>query len=261
MNTNPSPRLQLWLKLIGLACIVTMLSVATKVLDLQALFQTMLAWVDGLGTWGPIAFIAIYNIATIVFIPGSILTLGGGILFGVGWGSIYVFIAATTGATLAFLIGRYLSRDWVIQQIVGNVKFAAIDQAIAREGFKIVVLTRLSPVFPFNLLNYAFGITNVSLRDYVLGSIGMIPGTILYVYIGSLLGDLAMLGTDMKLSSSAERFWIILNSLGVVATVAVTLYVARIARSALQQTVAVEALSSTDEPKLDEPKLNGGDGP
>ncbi|MCS6813109.1 MAG: TVP38/TMEM64 family protein [Cyanobacteria bacterium] len=256
MTINPSPRSYLWLKLIGLACVVAVLIVAIKVLDLQALFQTMLAWVEGLGAWGPIAFIAIYSMATIMFVPGSLLTLGGGILFGVVWGSVYVFIAATTGATLAFLISRYLVRDWVAKQIAGNVKFAAIDQAIAREGFKVVVLTRLSPLFPFSLLNYAFGITNVSLSDYVLGSISMIPGTFLYVYIGSLLGDLATLGTAINLSPAAERLRIVLNSVGVIATIAVTLYVTSIARSALQQAIAVDTSLSTDEPKL-----NGGDEP
>ncbi len=166
-----------------------------------------------------------------LFIPGSILTLGAGFVFGLFWGSVYVFIGATIGATVAFLIGRYLARDWVVQKIAGNQKFAAIDQAVAKEGLKIVLLTRLSPIFPFNLLNYAFGITGVSLKDYFIGSIGMIPGTILYVYIGSLAGNLAMLGTENQPSNPTLQWG--MRILGLIATVAVTVYITRIAKKAL----------------------------
>src|SRR6202521_826610 len=154
-----------------------------------------LDWIRGLGTLAPVAFIAIYIVACVAFLPGSILTIGAGVIFGVVRGSICVSIAATLGATAAFLVGRYLARDWVSARLEGNAKFKAIDEAVGKEGWKIVLLTRLSPVFPFNLLNYAYGLTSVSLRDYVLASwVGMIPGTILYVYIGSLSGDLAGAG-------------------------------------------------------------------
>ncbi len=115
-----------------------------------------------------IAFIAIYNLATLLFVPGSLLTVKGGCLFGIVWGSVYVLIAATLGAIWAFLLGRYLSRDWVCQKIGKNSQFQAIDRAVMQEGWKIVLLTRLSPIFPFNLLNYAFGVTQVSLKDYIL---------------------------------------------------------------------------------------------
>ena len=161
---------------------------------LQELLQNALTWVESLGSIAPIAFIVLYNVATVLLIPGSLLTLGSGVLFGLVWGSVYVFFAATLGATLAFWLGRTVARDWVSKKISAYPKFAAIDKAVAKEGFKIVFLTRLSPLFPFNLLNYAFGITQVSLKDYVLGSVGMIPGTILYVYIGSLIGSVAQIG-------------------------------------------------------------------
>ena len=116
--------------------------------NLQHLLYSALLWVKTLGYLAPIAFIGIYNIATVLLIPGSILTIGGGVIFGVVWGSIYVLLAATLGATLAFLIGRYLSRDWVSQQLQKYPKFKAIESAVAREGWKIVLLTRLSPLFP-----------------------------------------------------------------------------------------------------------------
>ncbi|WP_263012383.1 TVP38/TMEM64 family protein [Laspinema olomoucense] len=202
---------------------------------MQELFLNTLAWIEGLGVVGGIAFIGIYIAATVAFLPGSILTLGAGVVFGVVLGSVYVLIGATLGAIAAFLVGRYLARGWINQKIEGNQKFGAIDKAVAREGLKIVLLTRLSPIFPFNLLNYAFGITGVSLKDYALGSIGMIPGTVMYVYIGSLAGDLARIGTENQ-PTNATLQWVI-RILGLLATVAVTLYVTRIARQALEEKV------------------------
>jgi uncharacterized membrane protein YdjX (TVP38/TMEM64 family) len=202
----------------------------------QVLLRNALEWVNGLGIFGAIAFIAIYIIATVAFFPGSILTLGAGVVFGVGLGSLYVFIGATLGAAAAFLVGRYLARGWVSQKIAGNVKFRAIDEAVGREGFKIVLLTRLSPVFPFNLLNYAYGVTGVSLKDYILASIGMIPGTILYVYIGSLAGSIATLGTGTQPTANPGLQWGI-RIMGFIATVAVTVYVTRVARKALAEAV------------------------
>jgi uncharacterized membrane protein YdjX (TVP38/TMEM64 family) len=204
---------------------------------LQDILRDSLSWVQGLGAIAPIGFILIYNLATVLFVPGLILTLGGGVLFGLGFGTIYVFIAATLGATIAFWIGRNLARDWVAEKMVDYPKFGAIDAAVAKNGFKIVLLTRLSPLFPFNVLNYAFGITQVSLKDYVLGSIGMIPGTILYVYIGSLIGNIALIGTKNVLDPEAERLQWIAKIIGFIVTIGVTIYITRIAQKALNQTI------------------------
>ena len=198
----------------------------------QNLIRSSLEWVASLGIWGGVAFIGIYILSTIAFLPASLLTLAAGVVFGVVWGSVYVFVGATLGAIAAFLVGRYLVRGWVSKKIAGNEKFTAIDNAVAEEGFKIVLLTRLSPIFPFNLLNYAFGVTGVSLKDYALGSIGMIPGTIMYVYIGSLAGDIAKIGTASQPTDFTLK-WII-NIVGLVATIAVTVFVTRIANKALK---------------------------
>ncbi|WP_239033232.1 TVP38/TMEM64 family protein [Leptothermofonsia sichuanensis] len=200
------------------------------------LLRSALQWIESLGVGGGIAFIAIYIAATVAFLPGSILTLGAGAVFGVLLGAVYVFVGATLGAIAAFLVGRYLARGWISQKIKGNQRFEAIDNAVASEGFKIVLLTRLSPVFPFNLLNYAFGITGVSLKDYALGSIGMIPGTVMYVYIGSLAGDLARIGIDPQPTNPTIQ-WAI-RIIGLIATVAVTIYVTRLARKALADRVS-----------------------
>jgi uncharacterized membrane protein YdjX (TVP38/TMEM64 family) len=202
----------------------------------QEWLRHALQWIDSLGAVGAIAFIFLYIIATVAFLPGSILTLGAGVVFGVVLGSFYVFIGATLGSTAAFLVGRYLARGWVAKKIEGNSKFQAIDQAVGKEGLKIVLLTRLSPVFPFNLLNYAYGITGVYLRDYVIGSVGMIPGTIMYVYIGSLAGSLATIGTEEAQAANPIVQWTI-RIVGLMATVAVTLYVTKIARKALAKEV------------------------
>ncbi|HEY9606641.1 MAG TPA: TVP38/TMEM64 family protein [Allocoleopsis sp.] len=202
----------------------------------QDWLRSALEWINSLGAIGAIAYIALYIIATVAFLPGSIVTLGAGVVFGLVLGSLYVFIGASLGATVAFLIGRYLARDWVFKKIASNEKFRAIDEAVGREGFKIVLLTRLSPVFPFNLLNYAFGVTGVSLKDYVLGFIGMIPGTIMYVYLGSLAGSLAKIGTESQPTNPAIQWTI--RIIGFIATVAVTVYVTRIARKALDAKVS-----------------------
>jgi uncharacterized membrane protein YdjX (TVP38/TMEM64 family) len=201
----------------------------------QEILRNALISVDSLGSLGVIAFIVLYILATIAFLPGSILTLGAGVVFGVFFGSVYVFIGATLGAIAAFLVGRYLARDWVAQKIAENQKFKAIDQAVAREGLKIVLLTRLSPIFPFFLLNYAYGITGVSLKDYAIASVGMIPGTITFVYIGSLAGNLATLGNAPQTVNPVLEWTI--RIIGFLATVAVTLYVTKLARRALDEAV------------------------
>jgi uncharacterized membrane protein YdjX (TVP38/TMEM64 family) len=225
-------RFLLFIRLTILVIFVAFAIIIAKKLNIQKLLHQSLIWVRSFGSFGAIIFIIIYNLATILFIPGSVLTLGGGAIFGVFRGSIYVLIAATIGATFAFLIGRYLSRDRISRLLEKYPKFQAVDRAVGREGFKIVFLTRLSPLFPFNLLNYAFGITQVSIKDYILGSTGMIPGTIMYVYIGSLTTDLAMIG--MESSPANPMLQWSLRIIGFAATIAVSLYVTRIARKALE---------------------------
>jgi uncharacterized membrane protein YdjX (TVP38/TMEM64 family) len=229
-DSRSRARLGLWA---GLAIAVIVIA---RYLGAVELLRATLEWTKGLGPLGPIVFIAIYVAACVLFIPGSILTIGAGVVFGVVRGSIYVSIAATLGATCAFLIGRYLARDWVAAKLEANPKFKAIDLAVAREGWKIVGLTRLSPVFPFNLLNYAFGVTRVSVREYIVASwAGMLPGTVMYVYIGSIAGDLAKASTHG--ASNAPGRWA-LNIVGFGATVAVAIYVARIGAKALREKTA-----------------------
>ena len=189
-------------------------------------------WVKGLGAWGPVVFIAGYVLATVAFVPGVLLTLAAGAIFGLVQGVLYVFVAATLGASAAFLVGRYLARAAVERRIAANPRFAAIDRAVGAEGRKIVFLLRLSPVFPFNLLNYALGLTRVRFADFFLASVGMLPGTVLYVYSGKLIGDVTALASGAAVEKGAAYYAVLV--LGLVATVAVTAFVTRTARRALR---------------------------
>jgi uncharacterized membrane protein YdjX (TVP38/TMEM64 family) len=200
-----------------------------------AFLQNTLQWINSLGSLGGIVFIGIYIIATLAFLPAAILTLGAGVIFGVIWGSLYVFVGATLGAIAAFLVGRYLARGWVKEKISSYKKFANIDKAVSKEGLKIVFLIRLSPLFPFNLLNYALGLTNVSLKDYSLASFGMIPGTIMYVYLGYLAGDLALIGNKNQPDNMIFH-WLI-QIIGLISTIAVTVYVTKIAKKSLEEEI------------------------
>lgn len=215
------------------ALLVATLVTAGKYFHIEMVMRSALEWIAGLGPLAPLIFIGLYIGAAILFIPGAILTVGAGIEFGLVAGTIYVSIGATLGATGAFLIGRYLARSWVAHKLAGDPNFSAIDRAVAKEGWKIVGLARLSPVFPFNLLNYAFGLTDIRLREYFLASwAGMIPGIVMYVYVGTLVGDLTRAGTAT--ATPAPGRWV-LEIVGLIATVAVAVYVTAVARKALRQ--------------------------
>jgi uncharacterized membrane protein YdjX (TVP38/TMEM64 family) len=227
---------RLWF--LSIALTIALLIVATRSAGVQDILRSLLMRIEALGVWGPIAFIATYNLATVLFVPGSVLTLGGGAIFGLWWGTVYVFAASTLGAVFAFLIGRYLYRDRVVKYMETHPKFKALDRAVHREGLKIVFLTRLCPLFPFNLLNYALGITRVSLKDYVLGSSGMIPGTVMYVYSGSLVGSMATICTiDRSENLQAQIANWSINIISLLATCAVTVLISRIAKQALDESI------------------------
>ena len=190
-------------------------------------------WVHALGVWGPIVFIIGYAVAAVAFVPASLLTLAAGAIFGLTAGVVYVFIAATIGSAAAFLVSRYLARGAVERRLARTTKFAAIDRAVGAQGRKIVFLLRLSPVFPFNLLNYGLGLTQVRFTDYVLASVGMLPGTVLYVYYGKLAGDVAVLAGGAAPAKDAGYYAVLV--LGLAATIAVTTVVTRTARRALRE--------------------------
>jgi uncharacterized membrane protein YdjX (TVP38/TMEM64 family) len=219
------------LKILAAVAVLALLLAGGRAL--AASLDAFTTWVQGLGAWGPVAFIAGYVAACVAFVPGAILTLAAGAIFGLGRGVLYVFIGAVLGSSAAFLVARHLARRAIKKRVAGNPKFAAIDQAIAREGLKIVLLLRLSPVFPFNLLNYGLGLTRVSFRDYLFGSIGMIPGTVLYVYYGAALGSLAQIASGARPQGGPAGAAVLV--VGLLATIAVTVVITRAARRALQR--------------------------
>ncbi len=219
------------IKLLGGLGVVAALVAAVVLLPVGEGLASAIAWVEDLGPWGPLAFVGLYVLVCVLALPGAIPTLGAGAVFGVWQGSLLVSVGSTIGATAAFLIGRYLARDAVSRKIAGSRGFSAIDRAVQDEGFKIVALTRLSPLFPFNVLNYAYGVTGVGLKPYVLGSwLGMIPGTVMYVSIGSVVG----LAVEDRERSTTE--WVLFG-VGLLATVAVTVVVTKVARKHLESRV------------------------
>lgn len=228
-----SGRVPGWLRVVAVLVGVAVLYLVGR--QAGDLIPRFAAWVDTLGWWGPAVFAAGYALATVAFVPGSALTLAAGAIFGIVEGVVVVFVGASVGATAAFLVARHLARDWVESKLEGNDRFAAIDRAVGREGLKIVVLLRLSPVFPFNLLNYALGLTRVRLSHYVIACLGMLPGTLLYVYSGKVLGDVAAVAGGAPTQRGAG-YWVVMG-LGLVATVVVTALVTRVARRALREEV------------------------
>lgn len=190
-------------------------------------------WVESLGVWGPAVFVVGYIVAAVAFVPGSILTLAAGAIFGLSKGVAIVFLAAMLGSAAAFLVARYVARPTIERRLAGNTRFAALDRAVGAQGRKIVFLLRLSPVFPFNLLNYALGLTKVRFLDFFIASVGMLPGTLLYVYYGKLAGDVAALAGGSAVAKGPAYYAVLL--LGLVATIVVTTVVTRIARRALQE--------------------------
>ena len=202
---------------------------------LGGLLPSFAAWVQSLGAWGPVVFILGYATAVVALVPAVLLTLAAGAIFGVVWGAVWVFIAAVLGSAAAFLVSRYVARDLVARRLAANPRFAAVDRAVGREGRKIVFLLRLSPLFPFVLLNYALGLTTVRFADYLLAAVGMIPGTILYVYYGKLAGDVAALAGGAPVARG-PGYWLVLG-LGLLASVLVATLVGRTAKRALAEAV------------------------
>jgi len=220
--------------LLGVGVVVGLLS-ASLLLPTREILTSTLEATESLGIWGPILLSGIYVIATVLFLPGSVLTLGAGAILGLLAGYLAVTVGSVLGAALAFTVGRTIGRGWVAEKVAGHAKFRALDEAVAREGFKIVLLTRLSPIFPFNLLNYAYGVTGVSFRDYFLASwLGMISGTLMYVYIGSAAKGLAELATGQVQEGPLQT---VLFFVGLAATVVLTVLITRIARKALNNAI------------------------
>jgi uncharacterized membrane protein YdjX (TVP38/TMEM64 family) len=216
--------------------VLAAVAVAAWLLPLRDWLAAAVTWTANNRDVAGAAFVGLYVLATVCFLPGLPLTLAAGAIFGVTTGSVLVSIGSTLGATAAFFLGRTIGRDWISRRIAAWPRFQAVDRAVESRGFLIVLLTRLSPAFPFFLLNYAYGVTAVRPREYILGSwLGMMPATIAYVYAGSLAASVTQaLSGKVELGVTS---WALLGA-GLVATIAVTVLVTRIARGFLEREIA-----------------------
>ena len=181
---------------------------------------------------GMVAFVPLYALWVTLLLPGVWASMLAGVLYGTWLGSGVVFVGACLGAVVVFLLGRSVLRDWAQRRLQQFPKLQSVERAVSQEGLKLVLLTRLSPAFPFSLLNLAYGLSEVSLRDYSIGLIGILPGTILFCALGALAGDVARFGE--VLGGEADGFTWGLRVVGVLATVAVVWLVSRAARQALK---------------------------
>jgi uncharacterized membrane protein YdjX (TVP38/TMEM64 family) len=218
--------------LVSIALLLLVIAAAVTLI-LNGGLRTALVWTTEHREISWLLFVALYIVATVCLLPGLILTIAAGAIFGLPLGVAAVSVGSVLGATAAFFIGRTQAREWVAAKVAGWEKFRALDAAIQSRGFWIVLLTRLSPAFPFNLLNYAYGLTSVRPRDYIIGSwIGMFPATVLYVYAGTAAANLsqALAGNVSTGDSGRVLLWI-----GLAATVVVAVLVTRLARRELDR--------------------------
>jgi uncharacterized membrane protein YdjX (TVP38/TMEM64 family) len=213
------------------AVVVGTVVAAALLLPVRDMIIGLAASARGWGISGVVVFFAAYVISTVAFLPGSLLTLAAGFVYGPVWGLAIASPASVAGAASAFVLGRTFLREWASRTVGASARTRAIDAAIEREGFKLVLLLRLSPVFPFNVLNYLLSLTRVRFGTFVLASFfGMLPGTAMYVYLGSLAPAAAQLGPSGAAGGTATT---LLYGAGLVATVAVVVTGTRLARRAL----------------------------
>jgi uncharacterized membrane protein YdjX (TVP38/TMEM64 family) len=189
-------------------------------------------WVQSLGPWGPIAFIAGYTLVTVAVMPAFLLTIAAGALWGFWFGLLFAMSGAVSGATCAFLGGRSIFRSIVQRYVNRHPRLLAIDRAVEQEGARLVFLLRLSPAVPFVLLNYVLGVSRITLRDHFIGLCGMVPTAAMYVYAGKVAGDLTALATGAATPKGTAYY--VLLTIGLVATVAATVLVTRAAKRALE---------------------------
>ena len=221
-------------RIVGLIAIVIGLFLAMKFLPVQEWLREFNSWVGGMGVVGIFIFVGVYAVATVLLAPGAVLTIGAGFAFGLWKGFLAVSAGATLGAALAFLVARFVARNKIEAIAKGIDKFRAVDTAIGKQGAKLIFLLRLSPVIPFNLSNYFYGLTAVKFWPYVLASwIGMMPGTLLYVYIGTAGKAAVAAAAGAEAAKHGWQYWTLMG-LGLAATIGVTIWVTKIERNALK---------------------------
>ncbi len=239
-----SDRTRVLLVVVGLG----LLLVAAAVLPVRGWLAALVDAMRALGPAGAVLFALVYALATVAMLPGTPLTLGAGYLYGPWVGSLVVAVGATSGAIAAFWLGRGLLRGSAEARIAAWPRFRALDAALARDGFRVVLLVRLSPVFPFNLVNYGMGLTGVGLLPYAAATfIGMLPAILLITGVGAGLSSIAELEGGADLGQRGQ----VLAGLGLAATAFVTAWIGRAARAALENTLPPDP---PDEPHAPAPR-------
>jgi len=222
-------------RLLGAAAGLAALVIAGRFLPLAHWTIQLVALIRESGALGVLLFVAVYAVSTVALLPGSVLTMLAGFVYGPVYGLLVVVPAALLGATSAFLLGRTVLRGWVRRRMAQSPRTRALDKAIGRDAFTLVLLLRLSPLVPFNVLNYALSLSSISLGRYVLATlIGEIPGGWLYVYLGSLVTTAAQLSSGSAPQTPLRTFF---YAAGFIATIAAVLVSGRIARRALTGTI------------------------
>ncbi len=238
-NDKPAPKSTIR-QIALLAAIIVVLFLAMRFLPIEQWLRSFNDWVAQMGVVGVFIFIAVYAAATVLLAPGAILTIGAGFAFGLWKGFLAVSAGSTLGAALAFLVARFIAREKIEAMAKGSEKFRRIDNAIGEQGAKLVFLLRLSPVIPFNLSNYFYGLTAVRFWPYVLASwMGMMPGTFLYVYIGTAGKAAVSAAAGGEGMRHGWQYWAFMG-VGFAATIVVTIWVTKIARDALKKTADVK---------------------
>ncbi|XP_076892867.1 uncharacterized protein LOC143544721 [Bidens hawaiensis] len=247
------------LRIALLLLLIAAIAVACFTLPVEKTLKDFLLWVeDDLGPWGPVALAVAYIPLTILAVPASVLTLGGGYLFGLPMGFLADSIGAVIGATAAFLLGRTIGKTYVISKLGDYPKFRAVAIAIQKSGFKIVLLLRLVPLLPFNMLNYLLSVTPISVWEYMMASwLGMMPITLALVYVGTTLKDLA--DVTHGWGRFSKTLWALVI-LSFVVSVILMVVVTKVAKSALEKALAEgididgsgsESSSVVDEARVD----------
>lgn len=226
-----------FLRITFLLLLIAAIAVACFTLPVEKILKDFLLWIEqDLGPWGPLVLAVAYIPLTVLAVPASVLTLGGGYLFGLPVGFVADSIGATVGAGAAFLLGRTIGRSYVISKLKDYPQFRAVAIAIQRSGFKIVLLLRLVPLLPFNMLNYLLSVTPVPVWEYMLASwLGMMPITLALVYIGTTLKDLSDVTHGWHEFSTSR--WIFIG-LGLVISVILMVCVTKVAKAALEKALA-----------------------
>jgi uncharacterized membrane protein YdjX (TVP38/TMEM64 family) len=200
--------------------------------SLAPILLRFVANVDRYGAVAPIAFILVYAFAVVSLIPGSVLTFAGGAVFGLAEGAAYAVAGGMLGSLIAFELGRHVARRIVARRLERMPRFAAIDRAVCAQGRRIVFLLRLSPFSPFNFLNYALGLTTLSVGDFLLASLGMIPSAVAYSYAGKVASEALAIAEQARPPHDASYYAVLVA--GLIATIVATTAVTQAARRALR---------------------------